>query len=161
VELPGPAMLGALTTGSVDAANLIHRQAYQAGKSGDFVAIAQTARNLFEVTNLLAVSAVLAGYQSKLDKKPENYLEFLRVMRASRDYAMANKDEVFSAVARRYEIAPEYFEIWFDENFSIPIEVSEQDKKALTMLWSEAKTLGLLRSYPPIEQALWARIAGN
>jgi len=162
VELPGPAMLGALTTGSVDAAQLIHLQAYQAGKSGDFVAIAETARNLYEVTNLLAVSAVLAGYQHKLDNKPDNYLEFLRVMRASRDYALANREEVFAAVASRYAIDPEYFEIWFEQNFTIPIEVSEQDKKALTMLWSEAQALGLLRSYPPIEQALWSRIAdGN
>jgi len=161
VELPGPAMLGALATGSVDAAQLIHLQAYQADKSGDFVAIAETARNLYEVTNLLAVSAVLAGYQHKLDRKPDNYLEFLRVLRASRDYAMANRKEVFTTVASDYSIDAEYFDIWFDQNFTIPVEVSEQDKKALTMLWSEAQALGLLRTYPPIEQAMWSRIAGN
>jgi NitT/TauT family transport system substrate-binding protein len=161
VELPPPAMPPALATGKVDAAQLSHIQAYQARKSGDFVPVVEADKNLYEVTNLLAVSAVLAGYQSKLDESPENYREFLRLLRASRDYALANPAEVFPAVAAEYKIEPDYFTTWFAEYFTVPFEFSDQDKQAVEMLWREAKALAVLPSYPTVDDATWSGLAGN
>lgn len=158
VELPPPAMPAALATGKIDAAELQHLQAYQASRTGDFVTVVEVDRNLYDATKLLAVSAVLAGYQSKLDATPDNYLEFLRIMRASRDYALVNRAEVFGAVAAQYKVDPAYFEAWFTDYFSVPFEFSEQDHKAVEMLWSEAKKLGLLPSYPSVDDATWSRI---
>lgn len=161
VELPPPAMPPALATGKVDAAQLSHIQAYQARKSGDFVPVVETDRNLFEATKLLAVSAVLAGYQSKLDEAPENYREFLRLLRASRDYALANPTEVFPAVAAAYKVEPDYFTTWFAEFFTVPLEFADQDKQAVEMLWREAKALAVLPSYPTIDEATWSGLAGD
>lgn len=161
VEVPGPAMPAALSTGKVDAAALSHMQAFQAAKSGDFVPVVEADRDLFEATNLLAVSAIMAGYQDKLDANPEAYHEFLRVLRASRDYALEHSDEVFPAVATEFDIDPSYFSTWFSDFFVYPVELSEQDRKAIAMLWDEASKLGLLESYPTVEEATWKDLQGN
>jgi NitT/TauT family transport system substrate-binding protein len=161
VELPPPAMPPALATGKIDAAQLSHIQAYQASKSGDFIPVVEADKNLYEVTKLLAVSAVLAGYEGKLDASPDNYREFLRLLRASRDYALANPSEVFPAVAANYKIDPDYFATWFANYFAVPLEFSDQDKQAVEMLWREAKALAVLPSYPTVDEATWSGLAGN
>ncbi|WP_118134679.1 ABC transporter substrate-binding protein [Oceanicella sp. SM1341] len=161
VETPAPAMPAALATGKVDAATLIHAQAYQAMKSGDFVPLVETSKELQDLTGLQMVSAVLAGYEGKLDAEPEKYHEFLRVLAASRDYALAHPDEVFTAVGAEYGIEPDFFATWFERFMEYPVEMSDNDRKAITMLWDEAVTLGLLDSHPPIEDTLWKDIGGN
>ena len=60
-QLPAPALPGALATDKVEAATLIHSQAYQASKSGDFVPVARTAEDMFELFKLRMVSAVNVG----------------------------------------------------------------------------------------------------
>ena len=155
VELPAPAMPAALATGKVDAATLIHAQAFNAMKDGDFRAIAQTAQDLTDKFKVRMVSAVIAGYGEKLKEKPAVYREFQRLLRASMEYAKGHPDEVFPAVGKEFKIAPEFFKAWFSRFSDFPVLLSDQDVKAIDILWSKSKELGILKDYPPVESTIW------
>jgi NitT/TauT family transport system substrate-binding protein len=62
LEMPAPALPAALTSGSIDAATLIHAQAFKAMQTGEFVPIVQTAGDLTKKFGVRMVSAVLACY---------------------------------------------------------------------------------------------------
>jgi len=155
VEMPAPAMPAALATGKVDAAALIHAQAYKAMQTGEFRPIAQTAQDLNNKFHLRMVSAVLAGYGDKLKDNPAVYREFQRVLRASMEYARSHPDEVFPAVGKEFNIDPGFFKAWFTRFSDFPVVLSDQDVKAIDLLWEKAKSLGILKSYPPIKETLW------
>ncbi|MFA6266981.1 MAG: MqnA/MqnD/SBP family protein [Pseudolabrys sp.] len=155
VELPAPAMPAALATDKVDAATLIHAQAFNAMKTGDFRAIAQTAKDLTDKFHVRMVSAVIAGYGDKLSAKPEVYREFQRVVRASVDYAKNHPDEVFPVVGKQFNIDPEFFKAWFSRFSDLPVLLSDQDVKAIDILWSKSKELGILKDHPPVQETLW------
>lgn len=156
VEMPAPGMPAALASGNVDAATLIHAQAFQAMETGDFRAIAQTAEDLSGKFGLRMVSAVLAGYGDKLSENPDTYREFQRLLQESMEYARANPDEVFTAVGEEYDVDPAFFEAWFSRFSEFPVVLSEQDEQAIEMLWEKAQGLGLLDGYPPLEEAVWS-----
>ena len=155
VEMPAPAMPAALATGKVDAAALIHAQAYKAMQTGEFTPIAQTAQDLTDKFHLRMVSAVLAGYGEKLRAMPDVYREFQRVLRASMEYAKAHPDEVFPAVGKEFNIEPGFFSAWFSRFSDFPVVLSDQDVKAIALLWEKAKELDILKSYPPIQETIW------
>jgi NitT/TauT family transport system substrate-binding protein len=155
VEMPAPAMPAALATGKVDAAALIHAQAYKAMQTGEFTPIAQTAQDLTNKFHLRMVSAVLAGYGEKLRAKPDVYREFQRVLRASMEYAKAHPNEVFPVVGKEFNIEPGFFSAWFSRFSDFPVVLSGQDVKAIALLWEKAKELDILKSYPPIQETIW------
>lgn len=155
VEMPAPAMPAALATGKVDAATLIHAQAFKAMKDGEFRPIAQTAQDLIGEFKVRMVSAVIAGYGDKLKAKPDVYREFQRLLVASTDYAQAHPDEVFTAVGKEFNIDPEFFKVWFSRFSEFPVALSDQDVKAIDLLWEKAKALDILKSYPPVKETLW------
>lgn len=157
VEMPAPAMPAALAAGNVEAATLIHAQAYAAMQTGDFRPIAQTAEALSGEFGVRMVSAVLAGYSDRLQDDPEAYREFLRLFRASVDYAQTHPDEVFAAVGAAEGVDPEFFHAWFSTFSSIPVYVSQDDLKAIDILWDEATELGVLTvPHVPAAEAIWA-----
>jgi NitT/TauT family transport system substrate-binding protein len=156
VEMPAPAMPAALAAGNVEAATLIHSQAYEAMQTGDFRPIAQTAEALSSEFGIRMVSAVLVGYSDKLAEDPEAYQEFLRLFRASVDYALDNPDEVFTAVGEAEGVDPDFFDTWFSTFSSIPVYLSQDDLKAIDILWREATGLGVLDvPYEPAEEVTW------
>lgn len=155
VELPAPAMPAALATDKVDAATLIHAQAFAAMKNNEFRPIAQTAKDLTDKFGVRMVSAVIAGYGDKLKEKPAVYREFQRVLRASMEYAKSHPDEVFPAVGKQVNIDPEFFKAWFSRFSDFPAVLSAQDVKAIDILWSKSKGLGILKDYPPVEETVW------
>lgn len=156
VEMPAPAMPGALSSGQVDAATLIHAQAFEAQKTGAFRSVVSTARDNTEEFGVRMVSAVLAGYGDKLEADPELYREFLRVLHESAEYATANPDEVFSAVAKETGMEKAFFERWFSEFSEFPVLMSSDDVKAIGILWEQAAKLGLLENAPPVKETMWA-----
>ena len=157
VEMPAPAMPAALASGRVDAATLIHAQAYQAMQTGEFRPIAQTAEDITKAFGVRAVSAVLAGYGEKLDAKPELYQEFQKLLRASMEYARKNPQEVFTAVGKDTNLDPGFFEAWFSRFSDFPAAIAESDVKAIDLLWSEAVKLKLLDKHPKAADVLWAK----
>lgn len=159
VEMPAPAMPAALASGRVDAATLIHAQAFQAQKSGEFVSIARTAGDMTQRFGVRMVSAVLAGYGDKLDAQPALYEEFLRLLRASMEYALANQDEVFAAVGKETQTDPEFFKAWFTRFSEFPVTLLPSDLKAIDILWRRSVDMGLLTKLPPMNEAVWQRVS--
>ncbi|MRX50431.1 PhnD/SsuA/transferrin family substrate-binding protein [Paracoccus sp. S-4012] len=144
VELPESALAAALAAGNVDASVLIHAQAYEAMKSGEFRPVVQLGKDMTEKFGLRTITSVLVAYGDKLTEDPESYQEFLRMFRESVDYALANQEEVFTAVGEQEDIDPEFFTTWFTKFTSIPVYISQNDLDAIDMLWTEATKLGVL-----------------
>ena len=155
VEMPAPAMPAALATGKVDAATLIHVQAFKAMQTDEFRPIAQTARDLSNKFKLRMVSAVIAGYADKLNAKPNIYREFQRLVYASMEYARTHPDEVFSAVGKEFKIDPAFFKTWFSRFSEFPVVLDDQDIRAIDLLWQKSKELGILKSFPPVQETIW------
>lgn len=158
VELPAPALPAALASGRVDAATLIHAQAFQAQRTGDFVSIARTAQDMTKRFGTRMVSAVLAGYGEKLDARPDAYVEFLRVLRASMEYAVANPAEVFTAVGQATNTDPAFFDAWFNRFSEFPVTLAPEDVKAVELLWQRSVDMGLLTKATPVSEAFWSRV---
>ncbi|ARP83885.1 hypothetical protein CAL12_25750 [Bordetella genomosp. 8] len=155
VEIQAPNLPGALASGKLDAATLIHSQAYRAMKSGDYRLIAETARDNNEIFKTRFVSAVNIGYPERLSKQPEAYVEFCRVFRESLKYAMANKAEVFGAVGKESGLEPDFFEWWFTRNSEVPAYFSDEHAQAITLFYEQARDLGVLKSFPDIRTLVW------
>lgn len=155
VEMPAPAMPAALAGGRVDAATLIHAQAFRAMQNDEFRPIAQTAQDIYKKFGVRGVSAVLAGYGEKLDASPDAYSEFIRVLHESMQYARKHPDEVFPVVGKSTNTSPEFFNAWFSRFTEFPVIIAAQDVKAIDMLWAQAIKLGLLEKAPPAKDTIW------
>jgi NitT/TauT family transport system substrate-binding protein len=155
VEMPGPALPAALASGRIDAATLIHAQAFKAAKTDDFVVITQTAGDLTKKFGVRMVSAVLAGYGDKLDGAPDTYKEFLRVLHASVQYALKNQDQVFPAVAKETNTEADFFKAWFTRYSDFPAELTKSDVKAVELLWKRSIELDILKIAPPVMETVW------
>jgi ABC-type nitrate/sulfonate/bicarbonate transport system substrate-binding protein len=155
VELPAPALPAALASGRIDAATLIHAQAFKATQTAEFTAITQTAGDLTKKTGVRMVSAVLAGYGEKLDAAPDTYKEFLRVLHASMRYAVDHPDEVFPAVGKDTNTDPAFFKAWFSRFSDFPVLLSKEDITAIDLLWKRAIDLDILKTAPPVTETVW------
>jgi NitT/TauT family transport system substrate-binding protein len=155
VEMPAAALPAALASGRVDAATLIHAQAFKASQTGEFVPVTQTAGDLYKRTGVRMVSAVLAGYGDKLDAAPESYKEFLRVLHASMRYAVERPDEVFPAVGKDTNTDPAFFAAWFTRFSDFPVALAKDDITAIDLLWKRAIELDILKKAPPVLETVW------
>ena len=120
VEIQAPNLPGALAAGQIDAATLIHSQAFRALKSGEFRPIAETGRDNIEVYGMRFVSALNVSYPERLAQRPEAFKEFNRMFRESVRYALAHRDEVFGAVGKQNNLPPEFFNWWFEKSSDVP-----------------------------------------
>ena len=154
-QLPAPALPGALATDKIDAATLIHSQAYQASKSGDFVPIARTAEDMFELFKLRMVAAVHVGYVEKIAAKPELYREFNRMLRESVLYTLKNIGAVAETVAKETKNDAAYFKTWFEQFSDFPAAISQNDIDAMNKVWALSKELGILKEYPDAKTMIW------
>jgi len=154
-QLPAPALPGALATDKVEAATLIHSQAYQASKTGDFVPIARTAEDMWALFQLRMVSAVNVGYVEKIAAKPELYREFNRMLHAAITYTLKNLAEVSEAVGKETKNDPTYFKAWFEQYSDFPAAVSQNDIDAMNKVWALSKELGILNEYPDAKTMIW------
>jgi predicted solute-binding protein len=153
--MPASALLGALQTGRIDAADLIHLQAFEALKSGAYKPLLPTAQDLYDLFGIQEVSAVNVGYPERLDARTESFVEFDRMIKASVDYASAHTDEVGKAMADQFHISPEFFGWWLNTYSTFPGAVSSQDLKSMEVVWQNAKELGLMKDYPSAASVLW------
>jgi NitT/TauT family transport system substrate-binding protein len=155
VEMPAPALPGALLAGKIDAATLIHSQAYKAAGTGEFRPLVRTAADNFAYYKVRPVAAVNVGYPEKIAARPEAYKEFDRMLQASVDYALAHLDEVSAAVGKEKNIDPGFFKTWFAKFSDFPAAISQDDLKAIEMNWKESKELGLITEYPDVKTLVW------
>lgn len=155
VQMPATELLGALQTGHVEAANLIHLQVFQAMKSGEYRSLLPTAHDIAETFHVAQVSAVNVAYPERLDAHPEDYREFDRMLKESVDYANKHTDEVGKAIADEFHVSPEFFGWWLKTYSSFPGVVSAGDLKSMEVVWENAKALGLMGNYPKAETVVW------
>ncbi|MGE0800492.1 MAG: ABC transporter substrate-binding protein [Lautropia sp.] len=158
VEVQAPNLPAALATGQADAAALIHSQAWRSLASGDFVNICETGQILNELYGPL-VSAVNVSYPDKLAARPDAFREFGRLLKASIDYALANRDEVFGALAKQANIDRKFFDWWFDRTTSVPAVFGEQHAKAVTQAWAIGRDFGMIQSVPDVRAVAWDQAA--
>src|SRR3984893_16116305 len=101
LEIQAPNLPAALAAGQIDAATLIHSQAFRALKSGEFPPIAETGREHIETFGMRFISALHVSYPERLAQRPEAFKEFNRMFRESVRYALAHRAEVFAAVGQQ------------------------------------------------------------
>ncbi len=154
VEVQAPNLPAALATGQADAAALIHSQAWRALQTGDFVNICETAAINNEIHGRL-VSAVNVSYPDKLAARPEAFKEFNRMLKESVAYALANRDEVFGALAKQANIDRKFFDWWFDRTSSVPAVFGEAHARAVTTAWNIGLGMGMIKSVPNVAAHTW------
>ncbi len=154
VEIVAPNLPAALSTNRVDAATLIHSQAFRAGQSGEFVNICETGTIMNEVHGRM-VSAVNVGYPDRLASRPEAFREFNRMLRASAQYALANRDEVFGDIARTANIDRGFFDWWFDRTTEVPALFAPEHARAVTRAWEIGLRFQMIPNVPNVEQLTW------
>ncbi len=155
IEIQAPNLPGALAAGQIDAATLIHSQAYRAKKSGEFRNIVETGRDNIDTYKMRFVSALNIAYPERLAQKPEAYREFNRMFRESVRYALANKAEVFGAVGRQSNIDSDFFEWWFGQSSDVPAIFDESHAQAIMKLYELSKDMGMIQSFPDIRTLVW------
>ena len=156
VEIQAPNLPAALATGQVDAAALIHSQAWRAQQTGDFVNIVQSGKILDRLYGPL-VSAINVSYPEKLEARPAAFEEFNRMLKASVQYALNNRAEVFGAAAKEANIDPAYFEWWFEKASTVPAIFGAQQAKAVQTAWNIAIELGMIKQAPNVADVTWSK----
>jgi NitT/TauT family transport system substrate-binding protein len=155
VEIQAPNLPGALAAGQIDAATLIHSQAFRALKSGEFRAIAETGRDNIEVYGMRFISALNVSYPERLAQRPDAFKEFDRVFRESARYALAHRDEVFADVGKKTNLPPEFFNWWFEKSSDVPGTFTEEHAKIIMKFYDLSKEIGMIQSYPDIRAQVW------
>jgi NitT/TauT family transport system substrate-binding protein len=156
VQIPAPALLSALETGRVAAATLIHAQAYSAIKTGNYRVLAWTNKDIKDHYGIDSVSAVNVTYPEKLKARPEAFKEFNRMMHESVQYAVSNADKVGAKIAKKTaKIDAGYFKAWINDYSYFPGAISEADKKAMTLVWTVSKEMGVLKKIPDVNKSIW------
>ena len=154
VEIAAPNLPASLSTSRVDAATLIHSQAFRARTSGEYVNICETGTILNEIHGRL-VSAVNVGYADRLATRAAEFREFNRMLKASIDYALANRREVFSSVGTQANIDPSFFEWWFDRTTDVPAIFGPAQAQAVTRAWEIGLGFGMIQSAPTVDSVTW------
>lgn len=155
VQLPAPALPAALITGNVDAATLSHLQSYDAMNSKDFRLIVDSGKDFMEVYGVPMVTSIQVAFPERLNKDPESYHEALRMLAASATYARTHQDEVFTAVAAETKVPVDFFKEWHAHYGNVPIAISNDDVKAMDILYKKAKVEGLSEKMPEFSKVIW------
>ena len=155
VQMPAPTLLGALEAGKVDAATLIHAQAFKARQSGKYRVLAWTNQDLTKKFGIYPVAAVNVTYPDKLKARPAAFREFNRMLRESVLYAIKNADAVGKAISKKYKISPAFFKAWLNDYSFFPAAVSDQDMKAMEVVWQNAKDMGIIKQVPKAADVVW------
>ena len=155
VEIQAPNLPAALAAGQIDAATLIHSQAFRALKSGEFRAIAETGRDNIEAFGMRFISALNVSYPERLAQRPDAFKEFNRMFRESVKYALTHRDEVFGAVGQQNNLPPEFFNWWFEKSSDVPGTFDEDHAKIINKFYELSKEIGMIQSYPDIRTVVW------
>lgn len=158
VEMPPPAMPAALATGRVAAASLIQAQVYQATKSGEYKLLIPAGTVFKQAKGIQLPISILAAYPEKLKQNPGLYTEFLRVLKESRNYAIAHPEEVFAAVGKETNTDPDFFKTWFKEYAEFGVDLAPMDLQALELFWELAQANKWIERYPPAASVVWEAV---
>ncbi|HSV82522.1 MAG TPA: MqnA/MqnD/SBP family protein [Ramlibacter sp.] len=156
IEMPGGNLPGALATGRIDATNLVPTQAIAAREDKTLRRLGDISRDLQEIVGTDIVFTLLVGYPERLQAKPDAYREFLRMLKQSSEYALANRDEVFKAIGQEYNMPPAVLEAWFTRYLTFSVEVGDSDRKSIARVWQLCKELNVVGAYPDVDSVIWS-----
>jgi NitT/TauT family transport system substrate-binding protein len=154
VEVAAANLPAALATGRVDAATLINSQAFRATKSGEFRSICETDRIIIQHYGRL-VNAVNVSYPERLAERKDDFVEFDRMLKASVEFALANRELVFGAVAKDTNIDPEFFDWRYDRAAEIPNVLGNEHIAAIETVWKIANNFGMVKQIPDAKRLAW------
>jgi len=155
LEIQAPNLPAALAAGRIDAATLIHSQAFRALKSGEFRPIAETGRDNIEIYGMRFISALNVAYPERLAQRPDAFREFNRMFRDSVRYALAHRDEVFGAVGAQNNLPPEFFTWWFEKSSDVPATFEESHALAIMKLYELSREIGMIQNFPDVRTLVW------
>jgi len=155
LEIQAPNLPAALAAGRIDAATLIHSQAFRALKSGEFRPIAETGRDNIELYGMRFISALNVAYPERLAQRPDAFREFNRMFRDSVRYALAHRDEVFGAVGAQNNLPPEFFTWWFEKSSDVPATFEESHALAIMKLYELSREIGMIQNFPDVRTLVW------
>lgn len=158
LQIPASNLPAALARGSVDAATLIHSQAYKATRSGEYRTIAETARDNIEMFKVRFVSAVNVSYPEKLQADAPAYMEFIRMFDASVRYALSHRQEVFGAVAAKSGLDAAFFDWWFTNVANVPGDFTKEHAESIDKFYQLSAELGVIKKAVPVEPFLWDKL---
>lgn len=149
VETAPSALITGLEAGQFDAGTMLYSQAWQAGGSDRFRAIAQPARAMYELWGVQMVPSVNVAYPEKIAANPAAYKEFNRMLRESVLYMQANPDEVLGAIAAESKISADFFKVVFSDYAELPANMTDGDIAAIAKLWELSAKHGILQGPAP------------
>jgi len=155
VEMPGGNLPGALAAGRIDATNLVPTQAI-AAREDKTLRRFDISRDLQDIVGTDIVFTLLVGYPERLQAKPEAHKEFLRMLKLSSEYALANREEVFKAIAQEYNVPPSVLETWFTRYLTFSVDIGESDRKSIARVWQLCKELSVIGAYPEVDSVIWS-----
>jgi NitT/TauT family transport system substrate-binding protein len=155
VEMPSPNLPSALLQHRIDATNLIPTQAFQVRSDKNLRVFDDLSGDLKSLIGPDVIYSVLVAYPDRLQEHPDDYREFVRLLKASVDYALSHQDEVFSAVSAQTNMPVAYFKEWFEHYINFPVVIAASDGAELQKTWEYCKLLGVVASYPNSESVLW------
>ena len=156
VEIQAPNLPGALAAGQIDAATLIHSQAFRALKSGEFRSDRRDrARQYRAVRDALHQRAQRRPIRNVWRSGPTPSSEFNRMFRESVHYALAHQDEVFGAVGKQNNLPPEFFNWWFEKSSDVPGTFDESHAQAIMKFYELSKEIGMIQAFPDIRTLVW------
>ena len=155
LEIQAPNLPAALAANQIDAATLIHSQAFRALKSGEFRPIAETGRDNIEIYGMRFISALNVAYPERLAQRPDAFREFNRMFRDSVRYALAHRDEVFGAVGAQNNLPPEFFTWWFEKSSDVPATFEESHALAIMKLYELSREIGMIQNFPDVRTLVW------
>ena len=155
VEIQAPNLPGALAAGQIDAATLIHSQAFRARKSGEFRVIAETGRDNIETFGMRFISALNVSYPERLAQRPRVPGIRPHVSRLGPLRARATSDEVFGAVGKQNNLPPEFFKWWFERSSDVPGTFTDEHAQIINKFYELSKEIGMIKNYPDIRRVVW------
>lgn len=156
LELPTAVIPAALERGEVEAGCLLYAQVFDAQQTGNYRSIYSGTGVLQKNAGARMVLPVIVGYPDKIAKDEEAYRQFNRLLAASVRYAVANPQEVATAVAKTANVSGDFLLKVLQGVASFKTPVEEDDIKALEYFWGAAKDVGLLKTTVPARGLVWA-----
>jgi ABC-type nitrate/sulfonate/bicarbonate transport system substrate-binding protein len=132
--------------------------AYTSPKNNGYRSVLHGSKELLEMYGGPMTSVVNIAYQADLDKRPQAYVAFLNLVKASAAYAMAHQDEVFNAVAPKYKMSPADLKTWFTTYAVMPYALGPTDKTVFKKSWDSGIKLGILKKAPDnVDSVVWSK----
>ena len=155
VEMPSPNLPSALLQHRIDATNLIPTQAFQVRSDKNLRVFDDLSGDIKSLIGPDVIYSVLVAYPDRLQQHADSYGEFVKLLKASVDYALVHRDEVLAAVSVETNMPVGYFREWFENYISFPVVIGSSDAAQLQKTWTYCKQLGVIASYPDSESVMW------